>query len=98
MSSIEAEMRRRAEAALEKKAALGEDIDLSKYQEGARDIPEISSLDALSDEAREAMLRSGVIPTGEGRDGSIVVLDNSMVSHSAASKAYEVMDIRAAMK
>ena len=73
-------MRKRAEAALEKKAALGEDIDLSKFREGARDIPEVSSLEELPERTREAMLRAGVVPSGEGREGSLVVLDNSMVA------------------
>ncbi|KQM11426.1 hypothetical protein AOA80_08405 [Methanomassiliicoccales archaeon RumEn M1] len=98
MSSGEAEIRKRVEAARDKKAALGEDIDLSKYREGARDIPEVSSLDELSDEAREAMLRSGVVPSGEGREGSLVVLDNSMVAHSVSSDVYELMDTRAAFQ
>ena len=98
MPSGEAELRKRAEAALEKKAALGEDFDLSKFREGPRDIPEVASLDALDDRTREAMLRSGVVPSGEGREGSIVVLDNSMVAHSAVSDAYEMMDIRAAFQ
>ena len=98
MSSGEAEVRKRAEAARQKKAALGEDIDLSRFREGARDIPEVSSLEELSDEAHEAMLRSGVVPSGEGREGSLIVLDNSMVAHSAASDVYELMDTRAAFQ
>ena len=98
MSSSEAEMRKRAEAALEKKAALGEDIDLSKFREGARDIPEVSSLEELPERTREAMLRAGVVPSGEGREGSLVILDNSMVARSVASDAYELMDVRAAMQ
>ena len=98
MSSGEAEVRKRAEAARQKKAALGEDIDLSRFREGARDIPEVSSLEELSDEAHEAMLRSGVVPSGEGREGSLIVLDNSMVAHSAASDVYELMDTRLAFQ
>jgi hypothetical protein len=93
MSTSEAELRKRAEAARDKKAALGEDIDLSRFREGAHDIPEVPSLEELSDDAQEAMLRSGVVPSGEGREGSLIVLDNSMVAHSAASKSYELMDI-----
>mgnify|MGYP000846013393 CR=1 FL=1 len=98
MSTSEAELRKRAEAARDKKAALGEDIDLSRFREGAHDIPEVPSLEELSDDAQEAMLRSGVVPSGEGREGSLIVLDNSMVAHSAASKSYELMDIRAALQ
>lgn len=98
MSSSETEMKKRARDALEKKGSFGEDIDLSKYREGARDIPQVSSLDELSDDVQEAMLRGGVVPSEEGRQGSLVVLDNAMVARSVVGDSYELMDTRSAMQ
>jgi len=39
MSASKDDLKRRAETALGKKAAFGEDIDLSSFKEGAGDIP-----------------------------------------------------------
>lgn len=98
MSSGEAELKKRAQQALEKKGAYGEDIDLSRFREGERDLPQASKLDELSDAMQEAMLRSGVVPSEEGREGSLVVLDNTMVARTVVGKSYELMDTRQAMK
>jgi Fe-S cluster assembly scaffold protein SufB len=98
MSASENELKKRAETAREKQAKFGEDIDLHKYREGARDIPKESRLDELSDELQDALLRSGVVPSEQGREGSLVVLDNSVVASSVRSKGFELMDTREAMK
>jgi len=98
MSSSEADLRKRAEAALQKKGAYGEDLDLSRYREGERDLPQASKLDELSDAVQEAMLRSGVVPSEEGREGSMVVIDNTMVARSVMGEGYELLDTREAMR
>ncbi len=98
MSASEDELKRRAESALEKQAKLGEDFDLSKYDEGARDIPQSSSLNELSDDVQETLLRCGVVPSEAGRVGSMVVLDNSVVASTQTGKGFELMDTRDALK
>ncbi len=98
MSASQNELKKRAEEALKKKGTYGEDFDLSKYKEGERDIPETSRLDQLSDEVQEALLRSGIVPSEEGREGSLVVMDNSMVARSVMGKSYELLDTRVAMQ
>lgn len=97
MPAGEDELRARAERALGKQARFGEDIDLDKYQEGARDLP-LSRLEELPDDVRESLLGSGVIPSGEGREGSLVVLDNSVVARDTIGKGFELMDTREALK
>ena len=76
MSVSKNELKKRAEDALGKKAAFGEDIDLKGFKEGAADIPR-ESLAKLPDELQDTLLRSGVVPSEQGREGSFVILDNS---------------------
>lgn len=97
MSASETELRKRAEAALKKKGSYGEDIDLSKYREGEKDLPQ-SRLDELSDEVQEALLASGVVPSEQGREGSMVVMDSSVIVRSVMGQSYELMDTREALK
>jgi Fe-S cluster assembly scaffold protein SufB len=98
MSASENELKKKAEAALNKKGAFGEDFDLSRFKEGEKDIPQVSKLDQLSDDVQEALLRSGVVPSEQGREASLVVMDNSMVARSVMSDDYELLDTRVAMK
>ncbi len=98
MSVSKDELKKRAESALEKKATFGEDIDLSKFEEGAGDIPREPSLEKLPGELQDTLLRSGVVPSGKGREGSFVVLDNSVIASSMVGKGFELMDTREALK
>ncbi len=98
MSASQNDLKKRAEAAREKQAKFGEDIDIQKYKEGARDLPTSSKLMQLPDDMQNALLRSGVVPSEEGREGSLVVLDNSVIASSTLSKGFELMDTREALK
>jgi len=98
MSASKDDLKRRAETALGKKAAFGEDIDLSSFKEGAGDIPREPDLSKLPDELQSALLRSGVVPTEEGREGSLVVLDNSVISASQVGKGFELMGTQDALR
>ncbi|MDW5562466.1 MAG: SufD family Fe-S cluster assembly protein [Methanomassiliicoccus sp.] len=98
MSASKDELKKRAESALQKKASFGEDFDLSKFREGANDIPLESSLVKLPDELQDTLLRSGVVPSEQGREGSFVILDNSVIASSTLGKGFELMDTREALK
>lgn len=98
MSASKDDLKKRAETALGKKAAFGEDIDLTSFKEGAGDIPREPNLTKLSDELQSALLRSGVVPTEEGREGSLVVLDNSVISTSQLGKGFELMGTQDALR
>ncbi len=90
-------LRKRAEEALQKKAKFGEDIDLSKYKEGAVDMPTSKRLDQLDDDIQQTLLQAGVVPSEEGRDGSLVVLDNTIVTKSKIGKGFELMGTQDAL-
>lgn len=90
-------LKERAQKALNKQAKYGEDIDLDKFKDGARDIP-VSRLSELPDDMKETLLGAGVIPTGEGREGSLVVLDSSMVARDIEGDGFELLDTREALK
>ncbi|WP_019176667.1 SufB/SufD family protein [Methanomassiliicoccus luminyensis] len=90
-------LKERARKALNKQAKYGEDIDLDKFKDGARDIP-VSRLSELPDDMKETLLGAGVIPTGEGREGSLVVLDSSMVARDIEGDGFELLDTREALK
>lgn len=98
MSASKDDLKKRAETALGMKAAFGEDIDLTSFKEGAGDIPREPNLTKLSDELQSALLRSGVVPTEEGREGSLVVLDNSVISTSQLGKGFELMGTQDALR
>lgn len=98
MSASADELRKRAESARDKQALLGEDIDLSSFEQGAGDIPQAGSLDELSDDVQQTMVRCGVEPSEKGRSGSLIVLDNSVVAATDPGKGFELMDIRAALR
>jgi len=93
-----AELRKKVEEAQTKKAAFGEDIDLDKFEAGAKDIPKVERLDDLDEEEKSTLLKAGVIPTEEGRSGSFVLMDESVVHSSMTMQGVEVMPVSVALK
>lgn len=92
------ELKKRVEAAKEKKAAFGQDIDLEKFGIGRHDIGTEKSLEDLKDEDRRTLLNVGVIPSGEGRSGSFLLMDNSVVHERQSGSGVEVMSLQKALK
>ncbi len=70
----------RAKLAINKKAAFGEDIDLSKYVKVSEDLGYVEDLESLSDEEKERLYAVGVDTKENERSGSFVQHDTS-VSH-----------------
>jgi Fe-S cluster assembly protein SufB len=81
------DLRVRAEKAKEKKAALGPDIDISRY---AKHIERgrIESLDGLPQQVKEAAIMAGINIKEEFRSGSYLQVDKSVV-YESLNKAYE---------
>jgi Fe-S cluster assembly scaffold protein SufB len=92
------ELRHKVEEARKKKAAFGEDIDLDKYPEASKDIPRVDSLEELSKDEQGTLLNAGIIPSGEGRSGSFVYMDESVVHTSTTMPGVEVMPVSMALK
>ncbi|MDI6891252.1 MAG: SufD family Fe-S cluster assembly protein [Thermodesulfovibrionales bacterium] len=81
------DIRERAERAKEKKAALGPDIDLSRYSQHI-ERERIESLESLSLQAKEAAVMAGIDVKEEVRSGSYLQVDHSVV-YERLNKAYE---------
>jgi Fe-S cluster assembly scaffold protein SufB len=92
------ELRRKAEAAKEKKAAFGEDIDLERFKEGSKDLEKVKALIELGDEEKQTLLNAGVLPGEEGRSGSFVLMDESVVHSSSKVQGVEVMPVSEALR
>jgi hypothetical protein len=92
------ELRKRAKEALEKRAAFGEDIELEEYEDAPRDLARTESLEELGEDVQETMFEAGVVPTAEGRSGSFLMMDNSMVHTSMLGPGVELMSLSDAME
>lgn len=89
---------KRARDALKKEAKFGEDIDLDAYHEGRRDIAEVESMEDLPEDTRTTMLDSGITPSGKGRSGNFLLMDNSVVHSAIMGEGVELMPLRQALK
>lgn len=91
-------LKKRAEKAKKKKAALGEDIELEKFErEETGEHEEVESLEELPQKYQKSLLKVGVDPTGSGRAGSFMQLDQSKICSTCASENIEMMGIQQAM-
>jgi len=93
-----AELKRKAAEAKDKKASFGEDIDLEKFEEGSKDIPMVDRLAELPEEEQRTLLSAGVLPSEQGRSGSFVLIDDSVIHSSIKDKGVEVMPVSKAME
>lgn len=98
MQNDEVNLKKRAEGAAEKKAAFGEDFELEKFEEGSRVSKPIEDLQALDEESKRTLLQVGVVPSEEGRSGSLLVLDNAVSHSSLKDKNVELMSTRKALQ
>ena len=89
------ELDRRAEAAREKKAAYGPDIDLREFHEGAS-LERTHSPETLPDEIKGILLASGVDPSEGGRAGTYMQFGKNVV-YERVNQIYsgklEIMDV-----
>jgi Fe-S cluster assembly scaffold protein SufB len=81
------DIKEKAEAAKEKKAVLGPDIDLSRYTQHIEK-GRIESLEGLSQQAREAAILAGIDVKEEVRSGTYIQVDHSVV-YERLNKIYE---------
>lgn len=95
----DADVRKKAEEALQKKAAYGEDFNLEEYGEGATDIPYAEKLTELAEEDKKTLLNVGFTPAEENRSGSLIMIDNT-IAHTSLhdNDVVELMSLRDAMK
>lgn len=80
-------MQEKAEAAKDKKAAFGPDIDLARYSQHI-ERGKIESLESLTTQAKEAAIMTGISLEEEQRAGSFLQVDQSVI-YESLNKAYE---------
>jgi Fe-S cluster assembly scaffold protein SufB len=92
-------IREKAEAAANKPAAVGEDIDLAGYDKTAEAPPYQDNPAALPAEAKERMLKAGVsLDDTSQRSGTFVQTDNTPIHASISQEGVEVMATSQALK
>ncbi|MDY0386473.1 MAG: SufD family Fe-S cluster assembly protein [Methanolobus sp.] len=93
------EMKKRAEAALGKNAAYGEDFNLDEYGIAPDNAEKADNLEELSEEDQRTLLNVGFTPSEDNRSGSLIMLDNTVTHTSLRDKdVVELMSLKDAMK
>jgi Fe-S cluster assembly scaffold protein SufB len=88
-----------AEKALEKKAALGEDIDISKYSSTAKDHAYQEKPSQLPSEDKAQLMKVGVtLDDASQRSGTFVQMDRSVIHSSSSEEGVEVLAITKALE
>ncbi len=89
---------RRAREALRKAARFGDDIDLEAYSEGSRELAPVGSLEELPEDTKTTLLDTGIVPSGKGRAGNFLLMDNSVVHSAVMGEGVELMPLSQALK
>lgn len=97
MQALE-EIRKKAQAAADKPALYGEDLDLCSYTSEAGECAYVESLDQLEELGDEELARAGVEKSGKERSGSYVQIDGSVVHSKSLEKGLEVLGCREALE
>jgi len=98
MQTDDVNLKKRAESAVSKKAAFGEDFELEKYEEGSKLSKHIENLQTLDEDSKKTLLQVGVVPSEEGRSGSFLVVDNTVSHSSLKDKNVELMSTHKALE
>ena len=88
----------RAKRAREKKAGLGDDINLERYNTETREHDALKSLAEVPQEYKQNLLRAGIEPSESGRSGSFLLQDRSVVFSRVKSQGLELMSTTEALK
>ena len=95
----ELSLKKKAEDALKKSAAYGEDLNLEDYQIASKEEEVTENLMNLSADDQKTLLNVGVVPNEENRSGTFIMLNNA-VSHASVKQEDEVelMSLKDAIK
>ncbi|MFX1465363.1 MAG: SufD family Fe-S cluster assembly protein [Promethearchaeota archaeon] len=86
------EIKKKAFSAKDKKASLGDDLDLDKYSTIASPNEPIDDLTVLGKEEQQTLRMSGVIPEAHNRAGTFVLMDASVVHNNVSQKGVEILN------
>lgn len=88
----------KAEQALKKQSSFDEEVNLDQYRDKAESHAYIEDLQSLPEQERRDMLLAGVDASEEGRAGTYVQHDHSVIHTSIFQEGLEVLDINEALK
>jgi hypothetical protein len=89
----------KAKAAADKKAIMGEDIDLTKFTRAAEDHPYQKDPSQLASATKSKMLEAGLmLDDPSQRVGTFIQMDNTPIHSSVKEEGVEVMPVSQAMK
>jgi hypothetical protein len=92
-------LKKRAEKAKKKKAILGKDVELEQFEsEEAGEHEKMESLEELPEKYKKDILQVGVQPTGTGRAGSFLQIDQSDVCTNCNTESIELMNMKDALE
>ncbi len=92
------EVKRKAEAAKDKPAAIGRDIQLSAYSMGAEKRASLTDLSELAASDKKRMLEVGIKSELSDRSGTFIQIDDSVVYSEADEPGVETMSISEALQ
>ncbi len=98
MQADKVNLKKKAESAVGKKAAFGEDFELEKFGKASKVSEPIEDLQTLDEESRRTLLQVGVLPNEEGRAGTLLMKDNAISHTSLKDKNIELMSTRTALQ
>ncbi len=87
-----------ASVVLSKQAPLGEDINVSEYCETTEERTYQEELSSLDEEDRLRMREVGIEASEEGRSGTFVQMDHSVIHEGSHQEGLEIMDITLALE
>lgn len=84
--------------ALEKRSEYGEDFDLSEFKVTSEGPEAIQNLEDLDEDTKKLLLSAGIVPSGEGRLGTLLMTDNTVSHSSVTDKNIELTSTRKALQ
>jgi len=87
-----------AKDALSKKAALGRDIPIQEYSQTTEERPYLENLSSLSEEDKLRMREAGIEATEEGRSGTFIQMDHSVIHEGSHQEGLQIESITSALK
>ena len=92
------DVKKKAEAAADKKALYGPDIDLSGFKKDASGHDYDPDMSGFSEEERRNFAEAGIVTTGEERSGSYLMMDHSSVHCSVSQEGVDLLPMADALE
>lgn len=88
----------KAKKAINKKAALGTDIDLAAYDSAPVPHDYLEDLNSLSEEEKNRFIMAGIDTTEQGRSGTYIQKDSTVIHSHAKQDGLELIPIKKALE